>query len=131
MSLLKKAIKKTIGRKRQLSFCSKVFCLSHILIGIEFSPQTILTHVPYLSKDQSLLPWSVVFSKTPCHTGLRISIRKREVVLRTRIYLAIIGIAALFMWAGLLVGPTVAIIGSLLPSRLSLGKSQLKPSKAE
>jgi len=36
---------------------------------------------------------------------------------RTRVYFFILGLVALFAWAGLLVGPALAVIASLLPSR--------------
>lgn len=55
---------------------------------------------------------------------LRLSLRtKGKVNRRTRIYLGIIGLAALFLWAGLLLGSAIAFIGALLPSRLTAGKS--------
>ncbi|NIR87877.1 hypothetical protein GWO13_10125 [Candidatus Bathyarchaeota archaeon] len=37
--------------------------------------------------------------------------------IRKRIYLAILGILALFAWAGLLVGPALAVVASVLPVR--------------
>lgn len=45
--------------------------------------------------------------------------RKGTVNTRLRIYMIILGIAALFAWAGLLIGPTLALITSILPSRAS------------
>lgn len=45
--------------------------------------------------------------------------------LRRRIYLAVIGIGALFAWAGLLIGPALAIIASAMPSRSNTNKAQI------
>jgi len=105
-----------------------------LFLGTGF--MTLLQMAISLAKT-SLAPEAIVtliFALVPILLGtaaLRISLRKKEVISRTRIYLAIIGIVALFMWAGLLVGPILAIIGSLLPSRLSIGKSQMQSNKAE
>jgi len=40
-----------------------------------------------------------------------------KVNIRKRAYLAILGLLALFAWAGLLVGPALAIVASVLPTR--------------
>ncbi len=65
---------------------------------------------------------TVVFALFPIILGavaLRLCLRAEEKVdLRNRIYLAIVGIAALFAWAGLLIGPALALIASFLPSRI-------------
>lgn len=70
---------------------------------------------------------TVVLALIPILLGfvtLRLSLRvKGKVSLRTRIYLAILGVVALFAWAGLLIGPTLAVIASVLPSRMTGGKS--------
>jgi len=51
---------------------------------------------------------------------LRITLRRgRKVNARARIYLTILGIIAFFAWAGLLVGPALALVASVLPSRAS------------
>lgn len=61
---------------------------------------------------------TLIFALIPILLGiaaLRISLKTQQVTFRTRVYIAIIGIAALFTWAGLIIGPILAIIGSLLP----------------
>ena len=40
-----------------------------------------------------------------------------EVNIRKRVYLAILGLIALFAWAGLIVGPVLAMVASVLPTR--------------
>ena len=42
--------------------------------------------------------------------------------LRSRIYLAVLGVAALFAWAGLIIGSALAIIASAIPRRSSANK---------
>lgn len=62
---------------------------------------------------------TLVFALIPMILGfatLRLSLRKEDrVSTRKRIYLLILGVVALFMWAGLLIGPALAIIASLMP----------------
>lgn len=64
---------------------------------------------------------TLIFAVIPILVGigtLVVSLKtKTTAILRTRVYLAILGIVALFMWAGLLIGPAIAIVASLLPSR--------------
>ncbi len=70
---------------------------------------------------------TIVFALLPIILGavaLRLCLGAEEKVdLRKRIYLAIVGIVALFAWAGLLIGPALALIASFLPSRI---KSSLR-----
>lgn len=70
---------------------------------------------------------TVVFALIPILLGLvtlRLCLKMDDrVSLRKRTYLVILGIVALFTWAGLLVGPMLAIITSVLPSRLIVGKT--------
>ena len=55
-------------------------------------------------------------------TGLLVIYKNREKVdIRKRAYFIIIGILALFLWAGFLVGPCIALLASILPS----GKSDV------
>ncbi len=49
---------------------------------------------------------------------LRIVARKEEEVrLRWRVYLALLGVIGLFVWAGLLLGPILAVVAAVLPYR--------------
>lgn len=42
---------------------------------------------------------------------------RKEVDIRKRVYLAILGIIALFVWSGFLLGPVLAVLASLMPDR--------------
>ncbi|UCH70958.1 MAG: hypothetical protein JSV29_03005, partial [Candidatus Bathyarchaeota archaeon] len=49
---------------------------------------------------------------------LRLVLRSGDQVnIRKRAYLAILGVLALIAWAGLIVGPALAIVASVLPTR--------------
>jgi len=65
---------------------------------------------------------TIIFIVIPLVLGLatlRLSLRiVGEIRIRTRIYFAILGLVALFLWAGLLIGPVLAIIAALLPKRV-------------
>ena len=71
---------------------------------------------------------TIVLALAPILLGigaLRIVLRSAgKVDRRKRIYLAILGIVALFLWAGLLVGPALAIVASILPVKV---KASPKP----
>ncbi len=64
---------------------------------------------------------TLVFALIPFILGaatLRLVLRKEErVSVKKRVYLVILGVVALFMWTGLLIGPVLAIIAGLMPSR--------------
>lgn len=63
---------------------------------------------------------TLLFALMPATLGivvLRMELRAKKIDTRTRIYLAFLGILALFAWAGLLIGPALAIIASILPAR--------------
>jgi hypothetical protein len=64
---------------------------------------------------------SLIFAIIPLAIGLgtlRLGLRTvGRVTIRTRIYMIIFGVLALFVWAGLLVGPVLAIISSIMPSK--------------
>ena len=70
---------------------------------------------------------TVVLALIPILLGIvtiRLSLKTEgKANLRMRIYLAILGVVALFAWAGLLIGPALAIMASVLPSPLTAGKS--------
>ena len=67
---------------------------------------------------------TIIFMIIPLVLGLatlRLSLKATEEIrLRTRIYFVILGLVALFLWAGLLIGPVLAVIAGLLPKRLLL-----------
>lgn len=83
-----------------------------------------LTYAPAIAEAAV----TILLASIPIILGaiaLRLSLKMQKINLRTRIYFAIIGLVALFMWGGLYVGPALAIICSLLPSRLSSGAPKL------
>jgi hypothetical protein len=49
--------------------------------------------------------------------SLRIAIRPLRLTRRTRIEMFAMGFIGLFVWAGLLIGPVIAMVGSILPDR--------------
>jgi hypothetical protein len=65
---------------------------------------------------------TIVFAAIPLILGLatlRIALKNsQEATLRKRIYLIILGVAALFIWAGLIAGPILAIVAALLPTKI-------------
>ena len=65
---------------------------------------------------------TLIFALVPLALGLvalRLSIKdSQKATLRKRIYFVILGVAALFIWAGLIVGPILAIITAVMPTSL-------------
>ncbi len=47
----------------------------------------------------------------------RLAIYRKQITVRVRIFMAILGVLGLFAWAGLLIGPVLALVGSLVPSK--------------
>lgn len=68
---------------------------------------------------------TLIFALIPTILGvmtLRLSLRKEErVSVRKRVYLLVLGVVALFTWAGLIIGPVLAIASSLIPSNGNSG----------
>jgi hypothetical protein len=65
---------------------------------------------------------TIVFATIPLILGLttlRIALKNSpKATVRKRIYFVILGVAALFIWAGLIVGPILAIIAALVPTKI-------------
>jgi hypothetical protein len=65
---------------------------------------------------------TIVFAAIPLILGLttlRIALKNSpEATVRKRIYFVVLGVAALFIWAGLIVGPILAILASAMPTNL-------------
>jgi hypothetical protein len=63
---------------------------------------------------------TITFIIVPLAIGLvslRISLRDgHKASVRKRIYYIILGVAALFVWAGLIIGPTLSIAASVMPT---------------
>lgn len=63
---------------------------------------------------------TVIFALMPILLGLailRLTVREKDVTNRLRVYIAIAGAVGLFVWAGLLVGPALALLASLVPAK--------------
>ncbi len=64
---------------------------------------------------------TVVFAAVPILLGAaalsRIRKARRPSIVRDRVYLAVIGLLGFVVWAGLLVGPVLALLASVLPDR--------------
>jgi hypothetical protein len=65
---------------------------------------------------------TLIFAILPLAIGLatlRLSVKNRDKTsIKKRIYYLILGVAALFMWAGLIIGPILAILASVIPTNL-------------
>jgi hypothetical protein len=65
---------------------------------------------------------TLIFAIVPLAIGLltlRLSIKDSDrVSVKKRVYYVILGFAALFMWAGLIIGPILAILASVMPTNL-------------
>ncbi len=65
---------------------------------------------------------TLIFAMIPLVLGLatlRLALRNSQGVnLRKRIYFVVLGVAALFIWAGLVIGPILAIVASLMPTKI-------------
>jgi hypothetical protein len=65
---------------------------------------------------------TLIFAIVPLAIGLivlRLSVRARvQASVKKRAYYVILGVAALFMWAGLIIGPILAIVASIMPTSL-------------
>lgn len=96
-----------------------------ILAGLLFigSGVIILFQMIYsimLTEFSSEVVITLVFTLIPIALGLAtivLSLRATEKLsVKNRIFFVILGVVALFMWAGLFVGPTLAIVAGFMPS---------------
>jgi hypothetical protein len=66
---------------------------------------------------------TLIFAIVPLAIGLvtlRLSIKdSNKASVKKRIYYVILGFAALFMWAGLIIGPVLAVLASVMPTNLA------------
>jgi len=80
-----------------------------------------LASAPLIPEDGLTL----LFALMPAALGiavLRIELMAKKIDAGTGIYLAILGVLALFAWAGLLIGPALALITSIIPARYSTNR---------
>jgi len=86
-------------------------------VMILFQMSLTLTQTPVVPE----IGVTLVLALIPVLVGigvLRLILRSGgEVNIRKRVYLAILGLIALFAWAGLIVGPALAMVASVLPTR--------------
>jgi len=65
---------------------------------------------------------TLIFAIVPLAIGLvtlRLSVKNSDKAsVKKRVYYVILGFAGLFMWAGLIIGPTLAIVASVMPTNL-------------
>jgi ABC-type molybdate transport system permease subunit len=91
------------------TFFQLAFCATQVSVGLE----VIIT---------------LVFAIVPLVIGvltLRLALRNSQVSsIRKRVYLVILGVAALFSWAGLIVGPILAFAAAFMPTRLKRTQSR-------
>jgi hypothetical protein len=68
---------------------------------------------------------TLIFALIPLLLGLltvRLALQDKPVTRRRRIYLVVLGVAALFIWAGYIVGPALAVAASVMPALLHRGR---------
>jgi hypothetical protein len=70
---------------------------------------------------------TLIFAIVPLAIGLvtlRLSIKdSNKASVKKRIYYIILGFAALFIWAGLIIGPILAILATVMPTNLARAES--------
>ena len=109
-------------QKRTYSFVQWVVALAGLLFigsGVSTFYQMLFTLTRTPVTPQITL--TLVLAFVPTILGLltlRITlVIEGTLTVKTRVYLFILGLVALFAWAGLLMGPALAMLSSILPSR--------------
>ena len=71
---------------------------------------------------------TLIFAFLPIALGLltiRLSLfNQSKTSIRSRVYLIIMGVASLFLWAGLFIGPILAFTTAIMPTKLGKAKKQ-------
>ena len=74
---------------------------------------------------------TLIFAIVPLVIGLmalRLSVKNSDKTnMKKRIYYVVLGVAALFMWAGLIIGPVLAIVASVMPTSLKKKQEHTMP----
>ncbi len=87
------------------------FCATHVSVGLEVLITLIFAIVPLIIGVLTL----------------RLALSNSQVSsTRKRIYLVILGVAALFIWAGLIIGPILAFASALIPTKLKTSATSTK-----
>jgi hypothetical protein len=85
---------------------------THVAIGAEALITLIFAIVPLAIGLITLMISVKISDKTP---------------MKKRIYYIVLGVAALFMWAGLIIGPILVIVASVMPTSLKKRKNNTAP----
>jgi hypothetical protein len=86
-----------------------LFCAAQVPVGTEVIITLVFAIIPLIL---GLLTLRLALRTSPSK-----SIRKR-------VYFVVLGVAALFIWAGYIIGPILAIVVALMPNRLKRQKQQ-------
>jgi hypothetical protein len=85
------------------TFYQLAFCASQVSVGLEVIITLVFAIVPFIIGMLTL--------RLALKNSQKASIRKR-------VYFVILGVAALFIWAGLIVGPILAFGAALMPTKI-------------
>jgi hypothetical protein len=95
--------------------------LLYVGSGVMILTQMILALSTSTPDFSALL--TLIFIMLPIFLGaaiLRIVAKKRKsIAKRSRLFLALLGLSGLFAWAGLIIGPILSVLTSILPVKLS------------
>ncbi len=112
------------GAKKPRIFYGLVGSIAGLLFlgsgAIVFTQMAIALSLVTLMPEPGWIMITIVFALMPILLGigtLRLTLKSQTITVRSRIILFILGIAALFAWAGLIIGPVLAILASILPVR--------------
>jgi hypothetical protein len=86
--------------------------------GLMMLTQTILA-LTTATPDLTVV-LTVIFILIPILLSMavfRFTVKGKQVTNRVRVSIAILGVLGLFAWAGILIGPVLALLASLLPSK--------------
>lgn len=92
-----------------------LFCAAQVPVGIEVIITLVFAIIP------------LILGLLTLRLALKTSTSKS---IRKRIYFVILGVAALFIWAGLIIGPILAIVAALMPTNLKHQKQQIDNKKS-
>lgn len=96
------------------TFYQIIFCSAQVSVGVDVIITLVFAIIP------------LILGLLTLRLALKTSTSKN---IRKRIYLVILGVAALFIWAGLIIGPILAIAAALMPTSLKRQKPQFENKK--
>jgi hypothetical protein len=138
MLILGLGIALLIGRKRRgqsgldlIGWVAAVAGLLFLGTGATTTTQMIVSLIR--STPDALVIATVFLAVLPMILGvltLRLAMRKSgRWTLSSRISLALLGVAALFVWAGFLIGPAMIIVSALIPNKIGLASGVAAPNR--